>query len=118
VGKVLEFAGCVERLQRFQESLQAAEPIFPVLLLLIGENSTAPEDQFGNARLGSDNLAEKLSSALLNPCYAFITVRRVDNEPLWYVEQVAQILECPSGKSRGRSMCLNSVTSAMPTFAN
>jgi hypothetical protein len=65
VWEVLELAGGVERLERFKEPLQTAEPVFPVLLLLVGENGAAPEDQVGNARLGSDDLAENLAGTLL-----------------------------------------------------
>ena len=91
--EVLQLAGGVERLKRFQEPLQTAEPIFPVFLLLIREDGAAPKDQVGDACLGGDDLAEKLAGALLNFGHAVIPVSRIDDEPLGHVEQIAQILE-------------------------
>ena len=95
VGEVLQLAGCVERMQRFKEPLQTAEPVRPVFLLLIGEYGSAPEDQLGDACLGGDDLGKKLAGALLNLGHATIPVRRIDDEALGHIEQVAQILERP-----------------------
>ena len=91
--EVFQLPGRVERLQGFEEPLEAAEPILPVLLLLLRQDGTAPEDQFGDARLGGDDLAEKLGGALLNFGHPVVPVRGIDDEPLRHVEKIAQFLE-------------------------
>jgi hypothetical protein len=93
VREVLQLARRIERLKGFKEPLQATEPIPPVLLLLLRQDGAAPEDQFGDACLGGNDLAEKLGGALLNFGHPVIPVRGIDDEPLGYVQQIAQILE-------------------------
>ena len=93
--EVLQLPGRVERLEGFEEPLQAAEPILPVFLFLLRQDRAAPEDQFGDARLRGDDLAEKLGGALLNFGHPVVPVRGIDDEPLRHVEQIAQILKRP-----------------------
>ena len=93
--EVLQLPRRVERLQGFEEPLEAAEPILPIFLLLLRKDGAAPEDQFGDARLGGDDLAKKLGGALLNFGHAVVPVRGIDDEPLRHVQQIAQILERP-----------------------
>jgi hypothetical protein len=98
VGKILQLARCIERLERFEKCLQAAQSILPVLLLLLGQNRPTPENEFRDTGLGGDGSTKEFAHTLLNLRDCLIPVRGVDDVTFRHVQKIAEVLKRSEGQ--------------------